>query len=239
MAKMKTVDQTYSGIDNLEVLACAKNYNGYLINQIQSESKHTDRLIDFGAGTGYFASTLRDNAKTVVCIETDPSLSDRLHSNNFITHTHLSNISDDSSDFIYTLNVLEHIDDDLSAMSNLFSKLRPGGKLFVYVPAFNVLYSSMDRKVGHHRRYTHDELCAKLSVIGFNILRSEYVDSLGFFASLVFKYFGNANGTIDERSVRIYDRFIFPLSRLLDQVTHPLFGKNLLVVATKPGQENH
>ena len=132
------------------------------------------------------------------------------------------------------LNVLEHIEDDAAALRELHRKLVPGGRLLVYVPAFQVLYTSMDRKVGHLRRYTRATLIAAVTAAGFAVEHSRYADSLGFFATLVFKLFGNARGTLDRHGIRLYDRRVFPLSRALDALVSPLFGKNVLLVAVKP-----
>ena len=67
-------------------------------------------------------------------------------------------------DLIYTSNVLEHIDDDLAALKQLRATLSPGGRIAIYVPAMQVLYSDMDRSLGHYRRYGRQELLAKLKV---------------------------------------------------------------------------
>ena len=54
----------------------------------------------------------------------------------------------------------------------------------VYVPAFNVLYTSMDALVGHHRRYRSSELVTLLERAGFVISKKAYTDVLGFFVTL-------------------------------------------------------
>jgi hypothetical protein len=58
------------------------------------------------------------------------------------------------------------------------------------------------------------------------------VDSLGFFAALGFKIFGNKNGHLSARAVSLYDQRVVPLSRLLDLVMGRLFGKNVYLIAT-------
>ena len=57
------------------------------------------------------------------------------------------------------------------------------------------------------------------------------MDSLGFFATLLFKVGDNGGGDINRRALRLYDRAIFPLSRIVDSVTRRWFGKNLLLIA--------
>ena len=80
---------------------------------------------------------------------------------------------------------------DLATIRALGERLVLGGTLVVYVPAFKVLFTSMDRKVGHVRRYRRTDLRAKVETAGLTVLRSEYVDSLGFAATLAFRAFAN------------------------------------------------
>jgi hypothetical protein len=45
---------------------------------------------------------------------------------------------------------------------------------------------------------------------------------------------GNKDGALNKNAVILFDRFIFPVSLMLDLVTKRLFGKNLLIVAVRP-----
>jgi hypothetical protein len=92
----------------------------------------------------------------------------------------------------------------------------------------------MDRQVGHYRRYRRPELTALLRQAGFVIDEARYVDSLGFFAALLYKVLGDTSGSINVQGLRLYDRFIFPLSRLIDRIVAGSFGKNLLLTAHRP-----
>ena len=87
--------------------------------------------------------------------------------------------------------------------------------------------------MGHHRRYLIKNLSSKLLLAGFEIQKAQYVDSIGFFASLFYKYFGNNQGLISVDSVKLYDRLVFPFSSMLDYLTNKIFGKNLLIVAVR------
>lgn len=224
----------YSGRDNLEVMQEAVNYNKYLFDLVIASAKKSDLLVDFGAGKGTFSFPVAAAGYNVVCVETDPVLSANLASHGMVVLNDLEQAADGSIDYIYTLNVLEHIEDDTGIAALWFRKLRPGGKLLVYVPAFQALFSSMDRKVGHFRRYSKAELCQKLSSIGFEITESRYADSIGYVATLLYKLLGKEDGTVDLKMLRIYDRWVFPLSQLLDVIVHQIGGKNVYVQAVKP-----
>lgn len=225
---------TYTGTDNLEVMAEAVNYNRFLVDRIAGEASPGDRILDFGAGIGTFALALTQAGHRVDCLEPDAGQASRLNALGLTTYTALEQVDDGSLDYIYTANVLEHIEDDAGTVHALLQKLRNGGHLLVYVPAFNLLYSSMDRKVGHLRRYRAGELTALARAAGFVGVHCRYVDSLGFAASLAFRAIGNDTGDINMTALKLYDRVVFPVSRVLDRITGRWFGKNVLLTAVKP-----
>ncbi len=190
-------------------------------------------MVDFGAGSGTFCVPVSAEGYRVVCVETDPILASSLSDRGLEVVTRLETLDDESIDYLYTLNVLEHIEDD-DAMARLwFQKLRKGGMLLVYVPAFEELYTNMDRKVGHYRRYTKQMLNTKLVNAGFEISELKYADSLGYLVTLLYKAFNNGSGDVNLRMLKIYDYWVFPLSRFLDRVAHPFFGKNVYARAVK------
>ena len=225
-------DFAYSGVENLEAMEHAKNYNRFLLKLIRRNLRGS-RVVDFGAGSGTFASALHAAGIDVCCIEPDSALRERLINHGLVTHSEVSRLAPGSVDSIYSLNVLEHIEDDSSMLAELRSRLAPNGRLVLYVPAFNILYSSMDRLVGHYRRYRRNELKKMAASAGFFVEKAVYVDSLGFFSALLFRFIGGESGAISARSIRIYDRLVFPLSRIVDHAVAGSFGKNLLLVCSR------
>lgn len=223
----------YSGHDNLLVMQYARNYNRFLSDLVLHYGQGRGTVVDFGAGVGVFAHMVRDWAPYLICVEPDQTQVAMLTARGFRVASSLSDLADNSVDFVYSLNVFEHIKDDERVMAEIFGKLRRGGRLLVYVPAMNWLYSSMDRRVGHLRRYDLGELTSKLSRAGYRIERAEYMDSLGVPATLAYKLTGNDGGGISVAALKIYDRIIFPLSRALDTVFRRVLGKNALVVVEK------
>lgn len=230
-----TPPDAYSGVDNLEVMAAAVNYTAFLVGLVSAQAQHGDAVLDFGAGAGTLALPLVAAGHRIVCVEPDAALRARLAAAGLTTYGSLDAISPGSLDLIYAVNVLEHIDDDLGIVAALRDRLRPGGTLLVYVPAFPCLFSSMDRKVGHVRRYRRRTLASVLARGGLHVELIAYRDSLGFFAGLVFKLIGDRGGAINETALVAYDRWIFPLSRRLDRAAGRVFGKNLVALARCPG----
>ena len=220
------------GAENLEAMEQARNYHRYLVDTVLAESDPRRPVLDFGAGTGLHARALRTHGLDVTCVEPHPALRERLSRDGFPAAAAAAESAPATFGTVYSLNVLEHIEDDAAALRDLHATLAPGGKLVLYVPAFAVLFSAMDRYVGHHRRYRRAPLEELVRSADFQVLHSEYVDSVGFGASLVYRLLGR-DGAVTARSVLLYDRLAFPVSRVIDRVTRRLFGKNLLLVASR------
>jgi len=72
-----------------------------------------------------------------------------------------------SVDAAGAFDVTEHIEDDLGFLRELGGILRPGGRLYVTVPAFPFLWSQEDTDTGHYRRYTLPAIEAVLRKAGF------------------------------------------------------------------------
>ena len=98
------------------------------------------------------------------------------------------------------------------------------------------IYSVLDRKIGHYRRYGREELRQKLLDAGFFIDRIEYRDCAGVLAWwLSSRLVGPETAAISPGMLRCYDRYCYPVSRLLDRLgMHRFFGKNLFALARKP-----
>lgn len=223
----------YGATEDLYIMQNAKNYNGFLIDDILSYKDGDKKLLDFGSGVGTYSHIMKDRGFDVSCVEIDRPMREKLISDGFTTYADVSELADQSVDFIYSLNVLEHIEQDGEMLKTLYKKMSSGGKFYLYVPAFNSIYTQHDKRVGHHRRYSKKSLIPMAIAAGFTIENSYYVDSLGFFVTLLFKFIGNAQGDISPKAIRIYDRVIFPISRIFDFVLRPFFGKNLAVILKK------
>jgi SAM-dependent methyltransferase len=228
----------YSGIENLEAMEEAANYKRFLtglIAQLARATKPGSSLLDFGAGVGTYAGQARALGCTVFCVEIDAGLRSLLTDRGFVTAADLHEVPDQSQRAIYSFNVLEHIQDDEAVIRDLFRVVTLGGQLLLYVPAFPVLFSAMDRHVGHQRRYRRRQLVSLVEGVGFKVDECVYADSLGFAASLAYRVLGRqSSGVVSPRSVRLYDRCLFPLSRVFDSRLQRWFGKNIVLTAHRP-----
>jgi SAM-dependent methyltransferase len=221
------------GTENLEVMAEAENYNAWLLAMTQDALADARSVLDFGAGMGQFAIPIAQAGRSVIAVEPDDRARAFLTGAGLDVHGSLSTVPDRSVDAIYTLNVLEHIPNDETILHEMWRCLKPGGTLFVYVPAFMVLFTAMDERVGHVRRYRKAPLIKRVQGAGFAVEASRYADCLGFFATLLYRMVGPKDGTINRDMLRTYDRFAFPISRLLDRPFGQLLGKNVWLKARR------
>jgi glycosyltransferase involved in cell wall biosynthesis/phospholipid N-methyltransferase len=72
-------------------------------------------------------------------------------------------------DTVVCLNVLEHVRDPLISLRNIHSALEPGGRVVLYVPQGQSLYSSLDEVLGHRCRYEKPALAEELRTTGFEL----------------------------------------------------------------------
>jgi len=72
-------------------------------------------------------------------------------------------------DVIGAFDVLEHIEEDEWVMANVSRALKPGGWLLVTVPQHRWLWSVVDEQACHVRRYSREELLAKVRLVGFSV----------------------------------------------------------------------
>jgi len=230
----------YEGNDELKALEHgAPKYNKFLVTEFAKYRPYDlngEPSLDFGAGIGALSALWQELGHgEIECLEPDTKQTNIIRDRGLVSFQSLDEINK-SYRFIFTSNVLEHIEEDYAVLSELVEKaLANDGILVVYVPAFQVLFSRMDEKVGHYRRYTKKRLVSVVQKAGLEVILCEYVDSLGFFASLILKFFKlGSDAATNGLVLKIYDGILFPLSRMIDRLgTKHLFGKNLLLVARK------
>jgi SAM-dependent methyltransferase len=230
---MTTEGYRYEGNEYLPLGESLANYNASIARMVRRFADDARDVMDFGAGIGTLSIKVRSLGLDPLCLEPDDRQRAELVRLGFRTAGRPGDVPDDSLDYIYSSNVLEHIEDDVRALRTLRAKLRPGGRLFLYVPAFQSLFSSLDEAVGHHRRYTAASLGARLREAGFEVEDTYYADFFGYFATLLFKRLGNTMSNANPFTYQVYDRAIFPVGRLIERLVRVPIGKNVVAVARR------
>jgi len=199
------------------------------------------RVLEAGAGNGTMTRFLYGR-ELIVATDTETAYVDRLR-NAFrrrpgVAVERFDLESDDPQrlahhrfDTVMAINVLERAADDRKVLRNAHALLESGGRVVVFVPADTSLFGSMDRGIGHQRRYEKNELIARLEESGFE------VESIGFqnrAAKLAWRLNAQLFGRRELPSAqsRVFD-FLVPLMRALEGA-HPSSGLSLIAIGRKP-----
>ena len=129
------------------------------------------------------------------------------------------------------LNVLEHVEDDLTSLRNLHSALEPGGRAIVLVPHGQEIYGQLDVVLGHFRRYSHRQLRERLEEAGFTVERI-----LNFNRISRPSWYINGKllkrSRISRRMLKIFDRLVW-LWKRIDHML-PWAPTSIIAIAQKP-----
>ena len=131
--RIPAIEALPHGGENLDIMAEAENYNEYLRDLIRRYAGKVESAVDFGAGIGTFSDCLDLAPEHVHCVETKASSRQVIVAKGFNAYENVAQLQQGAIPFVFTLNVLEHIEDDAAALGDLYRLLAPGGRLFIYV----------------------------------------------------------------------------------------------------------
>jgi SAM-dependent methyltransferase len=230
---MSATEYEYEGSDLLRLGEQLTNYNTSIADLIVKALPPRARILDFGAGFGTLTRIVAKAGVVPDCVEPDARQRASLERAGFRCYAGIEDVPDGAYECVYSSNVLEHIEDDVAALRQIRRALGPGGRIVVYLPAFQSLYTVIDAAIGHYRRYDARMITTRLQTADFRVESCYYADVLGFIVSWVFKRISNKVDTVNVRTMQIYDRVIFPLSRAIERVVRPPFGKNVVAIAVR------
>lgn len=156
------------------------------------------KILDIGCGTGLNSDLLRNRGGEVIGLEISEDAiryaSRRAPWLKVIKGSFPETDLSGKFDLITLFDVLEHIDDDNSALLTVKELLSEKGYAVITVPAFKYLWSSHDELAHHKRRYTSRELRQKIEEAGFELVKVSYFNFI--FSPLIFivRFFRNFFG---------------------------------------------
>jgi SAM-dependent methyltransferase len=120
------------------------------------------RILEIGCGTGHNLPMLAKFG-SVEAIEIDPAARDIASERlgrpvGDAPLPELPGVERGAYDLVAVLDVVEHIEDDVAALTAMKSLLKPGGKILIAVPAHQWMWSAHDVVNHHHRRYSKTTL---------------------------------------------------------------------------------
>lgn len=223
----------------LSILEEAPAYNQWIFDKVKPWLGKD--ILEVGCGIGNLTRLLVQAGK-VVASDMNAQYLQRV-GDTFGSHSNLNgvllwDIQQDLSielplsiDTILCSNVLEHVEDDDAVLLRFYRFLPQGGRLILLVPALRILYNTLDRELGHFRRYTKRELIQKLERSHFRICSLKYFNFFGIVGWFV-------NGTLLRRSllpagqVRMFNQLV-PLMVQMERWVPTLIGQSLIAIGEK------
>ncbi|MYA32773.1 MAG: class I SAM-dependent methyltransferase [Gemmatimonadales bacterium] len=230
----------YQGRD-LEAMSSAVRYHRDILRMFSPYLG--DRILEVGAGSGNISRLILERQPShLYALEPSDSmyalLRERVRGslNATVHHSLLSDFlkaeNTAGMDSVVSINVLEHVQDDVAELARMRAALRPGGYLCLWVPALPALTSRFDRSLGHFRRYRRRDVLQKLERTGFVPVRLAYRDIVGMLAWFVVCRV--LRQELSPGKVSMYDRFVMPVTGACGRRLNPPLGKNLMAIARRP-----
>ncbi len=225
-------------METLEQLSGATRYNRWMFDRLRRWVGQ--RVLEIGSGIGNLSAYLVDRERLVLT-DTRQEYLDRLrarfarHANVEIERLYLPDdhgvLAGQHFDTIICLNVLEHVQDDIGSLVAMRGLLARDGRLVLLVPALPALYGTLDRSLGHHRRYERAALAELLRASGYTVAHVEYFNLAGvpgwWFAGRVLR-----RAMIPTGSLKLYDALV-PLFRF-ERLLPWRVGQSLIAIGQAP-----
>ncbi|KKU49297.1 hypothetical protein A3H10_01775 [Candidatus Uhrbacteria bacterium RIFCSPLOWO2_12_FULL_46_10] len=179
-------DQEYQTIHELEHRYWWHIGRRYIVKTILKKYLSTNGnqlILDIGCGTGGNFNTLRDFGKVVGVDNSKQALEfaqQKGHTETVVASAIDLPFTDQKFNCVVMLDVLEHIEDDYSALEEAYRVLKPNGGFLLTVPAYQWLWSGHDEALGHIRRYVKNKIIKKVIDAGFYIEFQSYAISILF-----------------------------------------------------------
>lgn len=143
-------------------------------------------------------------------------------------------------DLICMFDVLEHINDESTALRAIWGRLNQGGKILITVPAYMFLWSGHDVAHQHKRRYRKEQILRLVGEAGFKVVYATYFNCMLFPAIAAVRIINNIFGRNGESDVKMPSKIInslltkiFSCERFFIPLLSFPFGVSILIVAEK------
>lgn len=232
------------GLHTLEVIAKANHFNKWMYDQFREQLK--GEVLEIGSGIGNISRLVIEEGHYITLADYNKEYCDTLEKKFSSTKNVREVLQVDlldpdfenrfsaykgKFDSLFLLNVIEHIENDLSAVKNCRHLLKPGGNLIVLAPAWSWLYCRLDKELGHHRRYSLKSMSSLLQKENFSILSGSYFNFAGMAGWFLFgKIFRKKMLGGGEMSAF---NSIVPIAKFIDKLLGKNAGLSIIVTGIK------
>ena len=230
---------THDGYYVLESVRRARGFNRWMLSQFKPFIG--TRVLEAGCGIGNFTEHLLDRER-LICADLDPYYAEVIGRR----YTHLANVrttlmdlsnaehydalKPEKPDTVISLNVVEHIEDDVGTLKNYYDVLQPGGHAVILVPAHQWLFSECDRALGHYRRYTRGLLSDRMKEAGFEVVQTSEFNRLGVLGWWVSGKMGNRD--LSPSQMKLFNAML-PIAKVIERFGS-LPGLSVIAIGRKP-----
>lgn len=237
-------DDDPEGRATLEAIAGANRFNTWMYDTIAPHCK--GKILEIGSGIGNISALFLKDKQQLVLSDLRHTYIEKLK-HQFTASTQpcgvyrLDLVLPDfdtayaehigTYDTVFALNVIEHIEDDILALLNIYKMLKPGGKVVILVPSYQWLFNSFDVALGHYRRYTTQMMSERQEKAGFKVVHKQYFNTAGiagwFLSGNILK-----KKVIPAGQMGLYNKLV-PVFKQIDKLVFNSFGLSSIVVGEK------
>jgi 2-polyprenyl-3-methyl-5-hydroxy-6-metoxy-1,4-benzoquinol methylase len=233
-----------SGLQTLERFAAATRFNRWMFDTIRPYCK--GHVLEVGSGIGNISRLFLENNIPLTASDLRAEYCVKLKQE-FGHHPFLRGITSidlavpdfkeryknilQQFDTVISLNVIEHIQDDVQAIAYCTELLKPGGNLIILVPAFQSLYNLFDKELGHYVRYNNHSLGQLLRKAGLEVIHQQYFNAVGI-AGWIMNGHILRKKLIPRKQLLLFDR-LMPVVKMVDAITFHKIGLSVIAVGRK------
>ncbi len=232
------------GLETLEAIKDADAFNDWMFSCVKPYL--LSPVLEIGSGIGNLSRCCLEDDFLTTLSDIRPSYCRQLHAH-FDGHPHLNavwsfDLVDPNFDTnmatcmetfnsVFALNVVEHIEDDLLALKNMYKLLAKGGKVVILVPACRWIYNKLDENLQHYKRYSSRSIEKLLEEAGFKVENTSYFNALGI-PAWIYGGLTSKIGVISHGQMNFYNKLV-PFAKILDSVLLKKVGLSVISVAVK------
>jgi len=227
--------------DDLETIREARRYGEHVFALFRPYIGR--RVLEVGCGIGTMSAKLTEVADRVVGVEPNLACIERVeqamrHQPKFsLRPCHLEEcdpleLSSNRFDTVYCVNVLEHIEQDVEALTMFRDAIVPKGRVLIFVPAINAAYGPLDAELGHHRRYSKRSLAKAFTDAGLELTMIRYTNPIGLIGWMYNSHVTKVRVHSVEQ-VKLFERLVAPWALPLERLITPPIGLSLMAVGTR------
>lgn len=156
-------------------------------------------LLDVGCGTGHISILASAKVGEVYAIDIEREAvmmtkekAQRRRGGNvsvIVTDATYSGFRDEMFDCVVCVDLLEHLENDVTCLKEVYRILRERRRAIIVVPCLMFLYGKYDEIAGHHRRYERKQLVSLIQTMGFRVIKVRFWNFVGLLPALLFSSF--------------------------------------------------